>query len=287
MSIDYSKIIAIYKDGMELFRLYEGSNMLWEKPKYRRFYVYLQTEHELQSFISNILTSKADEAIIKSVSQFNNTIQADSLGGYLIEIYADSKFNQSISAEEYTSVSTLVLSRDHTENEISTHIGRATKIAYTNSINIGESFVIEVNNFNTIDIEDMEVLFGCSINDVQVNSVYYVPGIQAIDNFEDQVMVLNATSDIIDIVSKNTIQSTISPTLIQREGFVLYTFDNLQGYVQFSELTGIRTSIKSIYNIESNIAITLLVPSHLYDLDNLSLSDIDGDELQTLYLVEE
>lgn len=151
MSIDYSKIIAIYKDGMELFRLYEGSNMLWEKPKYRRFYIYLQTEHELQSFISNILTSNADEAIIKSVDQFNNTIQIDSLGGYLIEIYADSKFNQSISAEEYTSVDTFVLSRDHTENEISTHIGRATEIAYTNSylLDIDENIVLIVNGYTS------------------------------------------------------------------------------------------------------------------------------------------
>lgn len=286
MNYDYSTIIAIYKDGTELFRLYEGSTMLWEKP-FKRIWVYLNDSAALRSVISNVITANGYNVKVQDLIDFNNSIKALTETGYLIELYVEDGVDGSAKPSILTDLQNVYV---NTDDGVSSYIepvnGTALNIrsSQTSTISSSISVIIDNNVYGNVDVN---ILFGNQIKPVLMGSIWYVSAADSNITVGNSIKSIVATIDFVTLNILDGLSSHTKPSILGEIDCDILSFDSLYAYAKFLEAQGIPTSISTSDGLYGDAMVTMFRLTELADFDNLYLYNIDGETLDKLRLIEE
>lgn len=286
MNYDYSTIIAIYKDGTELFRLYEGSVMLWEKPL-KRFYVYVDQLATLQSVIDRVSTMTGSIIKMQDSIILNNTIKATSDSGYVIELYIEGSLDGSAKPSILTDIQDgYVNVEDHLDTNIKPINGTAkyAKIIENNVVNNMIAIIVDNNVYLNVD---ENILFSNQLQNVSVGSIWYIAKLNDDITISNTINSIIASIEYVELGGLAGISSTIKPNLLDELTCEIHSFDSLSTYIEFVEQNGLFTSISASDGLSSNIKVTMFRFSKLQDFDDIYLYDMDGETLEQLKLIEE
>lgn len=286
MSIDYNTIVAIYKDGMELFRLYEGSTMLWEKP-FKRIWVYLNDSATLQSVISNVITANGYNVKVQDLIDFNNNIKALTETGYFVELYVEDGVDGSAKPSILTDLQNIYV---NTDDGVSSYIkpvnGTALNIKSLETSTISSSISVIIDN-NVYGNVDVSILLGNQIKPVLIGSIWYVSAADSNITVGNSIKSIVATIDFVALNVLDGLSSYTKPSILGEIDCDIFSFDSLYAYAKFLEAQGIPTSILASEGLYGDATVTMFRLSELSDFDNLYLYNIDGETLEKLRLIEE
>lgn len=288
MSYDYSKIIAMYKDDVELFRLYQGNDMLWEKP-FKRFYVWVNDISDIRDIINGVSQMSGQFVGVDSVNSLLGVVDPSAFGGIFVEIRSeDDDLIGSIATNSIPLVQTFVNEKDSLigSTDANSLQGVGMEITSGETLNGSAVVLIEPDNKFVYCIERFYIQD--LISNFTIMSVNYVPGIVSLDLLNSSVSTIIGMCDFMHTIDVSMLSG--ESYVVSGDMVVLKTesFDDINGYVQFMTANSWITHVWSTdQGLNGNCKITMYRLSLLSDFDSLYLSNMDDKTLEELRLRED
>jgi hypothetical protein len=308
MSYDYSTIIAMYKDGMELFKLYEGSDLLWEKPTHKRVYMWINDLSNLGSVIDSIYAMTGEVINIDALSNLIASTTPESCGGLMVEIQGESDsignmiadlmeakiaVVQEVNLLDGTAVMIDMDGINNAINDVFFLNGSATPqvispadINIDSKFNLKSSIVVSLDTNAYIAVKDT-LNFSENVN-IQLCEVCYIPNLNAISNVQDAIKVIITEAILARSVSSMNFSDSVYVELGNILKISINQFESISAYANCLKAAGLFTSINSTdQQLQGLGKVTMYRLSELGDFDSLYLYNMDESTLQQLRLVEE